>query len=549
MTSTVKMRVAAGLTACLAVWAGVVLLGCNPKPAAGPATAVQNSSRQGADRPQTASKEGAALASADALPNEQSAGDASPDDVLLVPPPLFDGWPQPTVALVLSGQQLGYIEPCGCSGLENQKGGLARRHTFIEHLKSERGWPVVSLDVGSQVRRYGKQAELKFAHSAQALRTMGYGAATLGADDLRLPAGELLAATNPDEKESLFLSANVALLAREFQPQFRVVEAGGKRIGVTGFLGERLQQRLQGDELVHEPPLEALRRSCRELKSQECDFYVLLAHTSLDEAREIAQELPMFDLIVAAGDTNLPSRELETIDGTRSSLMQVGTKAMYVGVVGLFDDPDQPLRYENVPLDSKLADSPAMMQMLTEYQEQLQQLGLEGLGLRPQPHPTGRKFVGSETCGDCHERAYKKWSSTPHGHATDSLVTPPNTRGDIARHHDPECLSCHATGWEPQKFYPFDSGYLSLEKTPKLLHNGCENCHGPGSQHVAAETGEESVTEEEQLRRRDAMRLLIAGGAAERKCLECHDLDNSPDFHVEGAFAKYWRQIAHPWKD
>src|SRR5262245_30249499 len=40
------------------------------------------------------------------------------------PKTLFEGWPKPAVALVLTGQQLGYIEPCGCSGLENQKGGL-----------------------------------------------------------------------------------------------------------------------------------------------------------------------------------------------------------------------------------------------------------------------------------------------------------------------------------------------------------------------------------------------------------------------------------------
>jgi hypothetical protein len=533
------------LGAWLALVGFAVLLGCNKQPA--PPAAVNDNSGGGQRLADSQPANGASTADTEAAAN--STAESPAEEQPLAPPPLFDGWPRPTVAFVLSGQQLGYIEPCGCSGLENQKGGLARRHTFLQQLAEERGWPVVALDVGSQVRRFGKQQEIKFDHTAKALRVMGYGAVTLGADDLRLPAGDLLAATNPDENPSQFVSANVALLGRDLQPEFTVLEAGGKRIGVTGVLGERFTERLQGDELVREPPLAALQRASGELQQQECDFYVLLAHTPLDEARQIAAEIPIFDLIVAAGDTNLPSRELETIAGTKTRLMQVGAKSMYVGVVGLFDDADQPLRYESVPLDATLADSPAMMQMLSEYQELLKQLGLDGLGLREQPHPTGRKFVGSQTCGDCHTRAYEKWASTPHGHATDSLVTPPNNRGDVARHFDPECLSCHVTGWEPQKYYPFESGYLSLEKTPHLKHNGCENCHGPGSQHVAAETGEEEVSEEEQLRRRDAMRLLIAGGAAERKCLECHDLDNSPDFHVEGAFPKYWRQIAHPWKD
>ena len=48
-------------------------------------------------------------------------------------------------------------------------------------------------------------------------------------------------------------------------------------------------------------------------------------------------------------------------------------------------------------------------------------------------------------------KAYEVWSKTPHAHATDSLVKPPNSRGNIARHFDPECLSCHVTGWDPQQ--------------------------------------------------------------------------------------------------
>ena len=32
---------------------------------------------------------------------------------------------------------------------------------------------------------------------------------------------------------------------------------------------------------------------------------------------------------------------------------------------------------------------------------------------------------------------------------------------------------------------------------------------------------------------------------AEKKCIECHDLDNSLDFHLPGAFDKYWKEIEH----
>jgi len=463
--------------------------------------------------------------------------------------PIFDKWPKPAVAFVLTGQQLGYIEPCGCTGLENQKGGLARRHTLIKQLASDRGWPIVPLDVGSQVKRFGKQQEVKFAHTAEALRQIGYRAAALGADDLRLSADDLLSATNPDDKPSLFVSANVALLGRDLQPQYTIASAGGKRIGVTSVLGAQHEARLQGDKIVHEPPGKALQTICAELQAKQCDLYVLLVHAPLDEARKLAQETRIFDLVVASGESNLPSRELETIEGTKTRLLQLGQKAMYVAVVGVFDDQQTPLRYESVPLDARFADSPQMLKVLADYQEQLKDLGFADLGIKPQPHASGSKFVGSEKCGECHTKAFEKWSSTPHAHAIDSLVKPPNSRGDIARHFDPECLSCHVTGWEPQRYFPYDSGYLSLERTPQLKHNGCENCHGPGSAHVAAESGEGNSSAADIARLRDAMKLPIAGGIAEQKCVQCHDDDNSPDFHQPGAFEKYWKEVAHPWKD
>jgi hypothetical protein len=222
---------------------------------------------------------------------------------------------------------------------------------------------------------------------------------------------------------------------------------------------------------------------------------------------------------------------------------------MHVAVIGLFEEGGSlAVRYQSVPLDATYRDSPEMLQLLRDYQEQLKSEGLAGLGLKPQPHPSGRKFVGSQTCGECHTKAYAIWSKTPHAHATESLVHPPNSRGDIPRHFDPECLSCHVTGWEPQKFYPFDSGYLSLEETPALQHNGCENCHGPGSAHVAAENGEGNPSAAVLGKLRDAMKLPIQGNVAEHKCQECHDEDNSPDFSHRG-FAEYWKEVEHRGKD
>jgi len=543
-------RVPAGTTLLASVIV-VALAGCPSTPAVGPSPAPAKPATTAA-QPEPSPGPASEPSAVQPAPAPAIAAPANPPSAkptTLQPPAPFTGWPKPAVALCITGQQLGYIEPCGCTGLENQKGGLARRHTFLRQLKDDRGWPVIPLDVGSQVRRYGAQQEIKFQHTANGLRAMGYSAVVLGADDLKLPVSSLLNGTNTaDDKPSIFTAANVALIARDLQPPFQVLEAGGKKIGVVGVLGDAFEQKLTGGELIHQPALDGLKDSCRDLKQQNCDFHVLLAHATPDEAKSIALEIPLFDLVVCSGGSSQPSSELEAIEGSKAKLIRVSHKAMHVGVVGLFDDRQTPLRYQVVPLDAQLKDSPEMLKLLADYQDELKSVGLDGLGLKPQPHPTSRKFVGSETCGECHTKAMAIWSKTPHAHATDSLVRPPNTRADIPRQFDPECLSCHVTGWDPQKFSPFESGYLSLTATPKFQHNGCENCHGPGSAHVAAENGDGNPADELKSKLRAAMRLPIAGGVAENKCRECHDEDNSPDFSHKG-FAEYWKEVEHRGKD
>ena len=144
------------------------------------------------------------------------------------------------------------------------------------------------------------------------------------------------------------------------------------------------------------------------------------------------------------------------------------------------------------------------------------------------------------------------YENTPHFHATDTLV-----HLDPPRQFDPECVSCHATGWEPQKYFPFESGFLGLDQTPDLVGNGCENCHGPAARHVAAENGEIEATEEEMEELRAALRLAVVEnegnkpgqefqkGKVVQMCMQCHDLDNSPEFD----FQTYWPKVAHEGKD
>ena len=455
---------------------------------------------------------------------------------------LFQDWPTPQLLLVVTGNQDGYIEPCGCAGLDNQKGGLSRRQTLLKHL-ADRGWPVLPLDVGNQVRRFGMQPEVKFQATVDGFRKMKYGTVTFGPDDLRLSLGELLAAVaGPDDRSDLFVSANVDVLG--VIPQFQIVRLGGRTIGITAVLGDVYREQLSVDEIEMSSWDVAIERVLPKLRAERCDVLVLLAHTTRDEATQIAQRFPQLDVVITAGGSSEPPWRSEPVEGAGTMIVQVGEKGMYTIVVGIYDDPDQPLRYQRVDLDKHWVDSKEMLELLSDYQHRLEALGLDGLQLRGVAHPSNNSFVGSVVCGECHTSAYEVWKETPHARATHALVHPEER--SIPRHHDPECLSCHVTGWNPQRFFPYRSGYRALEASSHLHGNGCENCHGPGSAHVAAENGDVDVTDAQLAQLRDQMRLPLE--EAERRCLECHDLDNDPDFHAEGAFEEYWKKIVHEGK-
>ena len=478
----------------------------------------------------------------DAIKRDAAAGLARESDLGLDGPEDYRTWPVPNVAIVVTGQQHGYIEPCGCTGLDRQKGGVARRFTFMKELRS-RGWQLVPVDAGNQVRRYGPQSAIKFQRTAEALKSMDYQLVGLGPDDVRLASGEVLAVVLADSPETaLYASANVTIVDRSLMPQQKVVTAGGMRIGLTSILDPDSLEATLSDDITVEKPIEAAHRSISEMANLSVSYRVVTFFGKEEAAAQLVREVPGFDLVIVGGGAGEPTYKPQAIPGSATQMIVTGDKAMYAGVVGLYDD--QPMKYARVPLTHEFADAPEMRRLMQSYQDQLKTLGLKGLGLQPIRHPSGEEFVGTATCGECHTTAYDIWEATAHAEATEHIVQPPKERGDIARHFDPECISCHVTGWDAQGYSPYESGYLSLDQSSHLTGNGCENCHGPGASHAAAEREGSGVSEEIIKQLRLSMRLPLE--KAKDRCMDCHDLDNSPDFHDGDAFEDdYWPQVEH----
>ena len=412
----------------------------------------------------------------------------------------------------------------------------------MQQLQAE-GWPVAAVDVGGLVRRFGKQAEIQFGIAAESLQKMGYGAVGFGPADLRLSAGEIVAAVAGQKPEdTIFVSANVSLFG--LTPKFRIIEAGGMKLGVTAVLGKDYQREVNNNEIVIEPAAAAIKAVMPEIEA--CDVKILLAHATTDEARALAKQFPMFDLVVEAGSADVPLEQPEKIVGTKARLIEVGHKAQYVIVAGFYDNPLS-VRFQRVALDSRFPDTLEMKQLMATYQAELQQLGWKELGVKSVPHPRAQKgdplagqFASAASCKECHPTAFGIWSKSKHAHATETLakLNPP-------RQYDPECISCHATGWNPSEFFPYVGGFDSLEKTPRLAGNSCDNCHGPSAAHVAAEQGRNRAKREAE---RTALKLTV-GFAQDNVCAKCHDHDNSPEFTKPGKFEKeYWPKVEHRGK-
>ncbi len=452
---------------------------------------------------------------------------------------IFVGWKKPKLAIVITGREDGYMEPCGCAGLDRMKGGLSRRHTMIEQLRG-RGWPLLCVDVGGLSKGYGIQAELKFQTTVDAMKKMGYQGIGFSPNDLRLPVDSLVAvAAGSEDNPSPFVSADVGLLGfdAEITSQWRVVDVGGVKVGVTSILGKHFQKELAGGDIEFVDPQVALAGIVPEMK-KHCKLMILLAYDTRENSIELSKKFPEFAVVVTAVGPPVPPAEPTLIDETKALLVEVGEKGMDAIVLGLYVDAEQPYLYQRVPLDSRFAASKDMKNLMKAYQEQLKTLGLAGMAIKPVTHPAhgvNGEFVGSVACEDCHEPSYDVWKKSSHAKAWSTLV-----HADPPRNFDPECISCHVVGWHPTNHYPYKGGFLSEKLTPKMIDVGCESCHGPGGAHVKAENGNDEAL---QLRMQKAVRVTKeeARKHAEKGCRNCHDLDNSPDFDFETA----WPKVEH----
>jgi hypothetical protein len=443
----------------------------------------------------------------------------------------------PAAVLVVSNEQEGYLEPCGCS--PQQLGGLIRRYDLIERLHN-RKWPTALIDGGTLIKDPAgalggfEQAKYKFDYALKALNLMKYDAVALSAQDLKIGVGEALGLldNNLTSGKTRIVAANVQpekIFEKLFQTSV-IATAGPVKLGITAVTDPGTLQNLndpEKDALLPsvKRPEDVLPGVLAELESRS-DFQVLMVQGSPALARQLAEAYPGFDIVLATSTTPDPlEHEADRLNGGKTLLVTVGKRGKYVGLVGFYPNEPVKTRYllETLTKRYEALGTPMKRLIEDEYRETLKIAGTVEKFVRRDfvNGAPGAVFTGAETCEKCHPKTFEFWTGTKHSQAFESLLEDPKPNTQF----DAECITCHTTGFE------YNSGWRSNAATPHLAGNQCENCHGPGSKHAEDPTNA-------QFRK---LIKVTAEQADKNLCIRCHDEDNSRNF----SFAKYWKDIAH----
>lgn len=401
--------------------------------------------------------------------------------------------------LAIAGEELGYLEPCGCS--EGLLGGISRRDSLLQYLSSQKT-PVVHLAMGNSINHPGLQAEIKLSSLKRALNLMGCKAYSMGPKELSMFSSfQRIFGHTPFP----VLCANLYQTGRPVFPESALVNTkAGVTLGVISALSPSYAELalLQGLELKSlEETLPPLIQKLR----KKVNVLVLLFQGSKEESVTLLRRYPLVDVFISAQESVYP----HFIEGKENVLVINSRKGKYMTILGW--NLEKGLRLvskKGIPLNDFIPDS---QKMVTVYQDYVQRILEAGLP-RPSPIPTtGGSFEGSERCFSCHKhiRAEEIWRKSAHSHAFETL----KKKG---QHKNPECLECHTVG------YRFVSGFDSEALTPQLKNVGCESCHGPGSNH-----------------NKNPQRGYGKVGVG--ICLKCHTAENSPKFD----FKKYHPKIDH----
>ena len=399
------------------------------------------------------------------------------------------------VTVFLTGNALGVLKPCGCSG--GQLGGLERRPAVFNTIAAKRRMIV---DTGFFVESDGEQDLIKFDMMTQALSLLDYDVVNLTKEDITM-------AENLGLKEDINSFFNIitshrlndANLPAAFTKKFLLKD---KTLAVTVAAFD-----------VETAPMERIEK----LFPQETGLQtinILILNRCVPEIISSIKKKPFIDCLICPAESDEPA--LLSARNKRPLVISVGRFGKYVSRVQIIPGKDKgkaKLSFSIIPVNEDLKGEESLVELYKQYQQFVR--GANLLANVPRFFlPDGLEYTGSRSCKGCHEYEYEKWSTKSHANAYQTLIR----EGSEA---DPECVLCHVVGLK------YEGGFVSEQQTPDLKDVGCEVCHGPGSEHIKSlgQTG-------------------TAGPKME--CIDCHTPENSGNY--AGNEDLYFQKIIH-WRE
>lgn len=297
--------------------------------------------------------------------------------------------------------------------------------------------------------------------------------------------------------------------------------SSGLKVGIIAVLsGNIVDKALEQQAGIRiTPAAEVLSKQVQELH-KKADIVILLSHSG-EESRALASSIPGIDVIIGGHSSGVTMEAPEKIGN--AIYMTARSSGKYIGKLVLDIGADKKIAGfagEYVPLNKSYQDDPESAKLVADQDRDMENYytGMRAQMSQGRPQMAGeprnpQPFVSAIKCRECHAGEHASWSNTGHARAFEAL------RKDN-RQTDPDCLSCHTTGFKTK------GGFISEMATPLLKGVQCEVCHGPGVAHS----------------RRPAKGY---GMVVQSACVQCHDKAQSPNF----AYKSYLGRITHGKQD
>lgn len=185
-------------------------------------------------------------------------------------------------------------------------GGYAALAAYIRKTRAEteeKGGIFLLVDGGNSLVGSSEANFFSGQVSVDFMNRMGYHSITVSNLDWALGAQtvEKLA----KQAEFAFLNANMFLKGKDEHPPYlrpyRLVEAGGLKIGIVGYAQHDLKTWLDPakvEELEARPPGPLVKKYVSELRAEGADLVVAVDHTAAGRHRETARQIPGIDVLI-----------------------------------------------------------------------------------------------------------------------------------------------------------------------------------------------------------------------------------------------------------